>query len=362
MIETKNIAKRDGKAVYADGRVEILEYGMTEVEPEAFREKDIVSIELPNSVTKIGECAFFLSSLKEAVIPYSVKTIERRAFSACELEKITIPYGVEYIGESAFSGCESLHTVSLTKGLKIIDERAFYECKCLAKINLPEGIEKIGREAFSFCDNLSEIEIPKSVTEIEANPFRACRKLCIHIDEENLSYKLIDGSIFTADGKKIISYLGQKNEYSIPEGTEYIGEMAFAYSLLNSIKFATTVKEIGRFAFWKCRFIGVRIPYSVHSIEELAFADCNIMRGVEIEEGLYKIGNRAFDGCELLTRAVLPKTLCEVGNGIFSGCAITVYRMDIFYGGSKFQWKKIEGVESLEIAKVHYKTIFGYTK
>lgn len=362
MLETKNIAKRNGKIVYADGSEEILEYGMTEVGEEAFMGKDIVSAELPNSVHTVGACAFFVcSSLKKVVIPYSVKTIERRAFSACDIEEITIPYGVEVIGESAFSGCEKLHTVHLTKGLKEIEEHAFYECKNLKKITLPEGLVKIGREAFSFCREI-ETEIPKSVTEMGANPFRCCRNCCVSISAENAAYKLIDGNIYTADGKEIISYLGDERVFSVPEGTERIGEMAFSYSLLNEIKFAESVRNIGRFAFWGCRFSSLTIPWNVYSIGELAFSDCKSLRSIYIEEGVCRIEKRAFDGCELLTSAYLPKTLDEVEDGVFDGCAVTVYKMDIFYGGSKLQWNKLKGRQTLETAKIHYKTVFGYTK
>ena len=195
-----------------------------------------------------------------------------------------------------------------------------------------------------------------------ANPFRGCCEYCVLIDEENEYYRLIDGNVYTADGKKIISYLGREESFSIPEGTEYIGEMAFAYSSLRNINFANSVKEIGRFAFWGCYFESLSIPCNIRSIGEMAFCDCKYMHSLYIEEGLSKICKRAFDGCARLKRVFLPKTLCEAEEGVFDGCAIAEYQMDIFYGGSKSQWRKIDGVETFSTSKIHYKTIFGYTK
>lgn len=74
------------------------------------RIKDCVNYIIPNSVTKIGDGAFYCcDSLQSITIPNSVTKIENYAFSWCEsLQSVTIPNSVTSIGDEAFSFCEHL--------------------------------------------------------------------------------------------------------------------------------------------------------------------------------------------------------------------------------------------------------------
>ena len=71
---------------------------------------------IPDSVTSIGERAFYgCSSLESIVIPDSVTSIGYWAFRGCSsLESIVIPDSVTSIGERAFEGCSSLTDVYYT--------------------------------------------------------------------------------------------------------------------------------------------------------------------------------------------------------------------------------------------------------
>lgn len=61
------------------------------------------SIDIPNSVTTIGNSSFFSCGLNEMVIPNSVTSIGEYAFSGCgDLVSIDIPNSVTSIGEYAF--------------------------------------------------------------------------------------------------------------------------------------------------------------------------------------------------------------------------------------------------------------------
>lgn len=68
---------------------------------------------IPNSVTSIGNSAFFdCSSLTSVVIPNSVIHIGSYAFYGCSsLTSVTIPNSVTSIGQYAFSDCSSLTSV-----------------------------------------------------------------------------------------------------------------------------------------------------------------------------------------------------------------------------------------------------------
>ena len=73
----------------------------------SFRNQELTSYVIPNSVTRIGDRAFALcSSLAEVVIPNSVTRIGDYAFLHCSsLSNIVIPASVASIGSDAFAGC-----------------------------------------------------------------------------------------------------------------------------------------------------------------------------------------------------------------------------------------------------------------
>ena len=69
---------------------------------------------IPESVTSIGECAFYgCGNLTSITIPESVTTFEESAFYGCDnLKSIIIPESVTSIGEYAFYGCGGLTTIT----------------------------------------------------------------------------------------------------------------------------------------------------------------------------------------------------------------------------------------------------------
>ena len=66
------------------------------------------SVTIPNSVTDIGSYAFARTGLTSVTIPNSVTDIGSRAFALTGLTSVTIPNSVSSIGYAAFYGCRSL--------------------------------------------------------------------------------------------------------------------------------------------------------------------------------------------------------------------------------------------------------------
>ena len=73
----------------------------------------LTSVTIPNSVTSIGNYAFYYcSGLTSVIIPNSVTSIGSNAFDGCSgLTSVNIPNSVINIGWSAFRGCSNLATV-----------------------------------------------------------------------------------------------------------------------------------------------------------------------------------------------------------------------------------------------------------
>ena len=125
-------------------------------------------VEIPNTVTKIGQFAFFkCKGLTGVKITNSVTIVEDYAFCQCSgLTTIEIPNSVLSIGKRAFALCQRLTSVKLSYGLKSIGEKAFDGCKSLTSIEIPDSVTSIGTRAFANCSSLPPITIPNSVTSM----------------------------------------------------------------------------------------------------------------------------------------------------------------------------------------------------
>ena len=147
---------------------------------EAFSGRsDLVTIEIPSSVTSIGYAAFSeCSNLATITIPSSVTSIDAYAFSGCSsLTTIIIPSSVTRIGDNAFIGCSSLATVTIPSSVTSIGFCVFSGCSSLTTITIPSSVTSIGYNAFYGCVGLVAIAIPSSVTKIGNDAFRMCSGL-----------------------------------------------------------------------------------------------------------------------------------------------------------------------------------------
>jgi hypothetical protein len=155
---------------------------LTKIENEAFKYQSMLkSIVIPDSVTQIGEWAFYnCSALKSITFSENLREIGDVCFLGCKsLESIVLPDSLISLGGQSFKECTALKTVTLSKGLKEIEYMTFQDCSSLISIELHEGIETIGGQAFNGCSQLETIVIPKSVTKMAA-AFSGCPALDIY--------------------------------------------------------------------------------------------------------------------------------------------------------------------------------------
>ncbi len=143
--------------------------------------KQLRSLEIPASVTAIGPYAFAECwSLQEITIPEGVTELPDRMLSgAVELRTVRLPATLTRIGEGAFHGCDSLTGIVVPNGVTEIGYMAFYRCYSMTSVVLPESLESIGIRAFDGCSRLSRLVIPASVTMIGNQAFDGCSGLTL---------------------------------------------------------------------------------------------------------------------------------------------------------------------------------------
>lgn len=102
---------------------------VTQIGDAAFmRHHNLRNIIIPDSVTVIGESAFYGSGLRDVSMSRNITVIGDYAFFGCySITDILIPDSVTTIGEAAFQD-SGLQTVTIGKGVKTIGKDAFYLC------------------------------------------------------------------------------------------------------------------------------------------------------------------------------------------------------------------------------------------
>ncbi|GHV31445.1 hypothetical protein AGMMS4952_20230 [Spirochaetia bacterium] len=120
-------------------------------------------------VTSIGKEAFKNKGLYSVVMPDGITEILDGAFSNNTLTSISIGKGLKIIPSNAFFGNQQLTTLVIPDGITEIGRQAFRGC-ALSGITWGKGLVKIGSEAFSS-NNFTELTFPNSVTFIGEGAF-----------------------------------------------------------------------------------------------------------------------------------------------------------------------------------------------
>ncbi len=235
-------------------------------------DKDIV---IPSEVdgtpvTAIGDGAFGQNTLTSISIPETVTSIGDRAFYQCAgLTEVTIPDSVESIGRYVFYQCDALRKVILGKNVWQIGQQAFGDCAV---------IEVYNRSSIN-----NQLIIDKNTRSQYGNLGVYTRN--IYSSEEGEQSKITttaDGYMFYKDDTDtyLIGYKGTDTELVLPDDFNGESYKIFMWAFLRrndltGVICSDGVTEIGARAFGQCgNLLSFTIGKNVTKFDVQTFDHC----------------------------------------------------------------------------------------
>ncbi len=252
----------------------------------------IDKVVLPPTLKKIGSFAFHGTALTSVNIPDNVETIKECAFSQVrQLQEVHLPDSLTSLGNYAFAECRSLRTVKIPTKLKTIPDYTFQNCRSLQSVELHDSITAFEDYSFNNCD-LREITLPKSTTWVGGSAFKG---------NANLS------------------------KVTLNEGLVDIWTYAFQNTAIDTLNCPSTLRNIYSNAFRDCTNLRqINLNEGLTRIESGALAN-NKATEIVLPSSLEYCAGGAFYDCDSLVtieaRSVMPPN--TDGNCPLSGTDLT---------------------------------------
>ena len=373
---------------------------------------NLTSIEIPDTVTYIGDYCFSgCNRLQKIKLSKKIQTINQRLLQGCSsLTEIEIPEGVKSIGYAAFSSCSKLTTITLPASLTSFNGTALAGLSRLTEVKVADGnnsfkfengmlLSKDGKTMYMALLTLTEINVPNGVVSIVGDTlsgssatkiilpdtvssnlsgtvFNGMNKLStIELSSTSKNLKLVDGNLYSYDGKRFIKYMGTSKTFTVPEGVETLvcrcitksmttlnlpstlkvieGWSLSSMSGVNLLNIPASVTTMYTYSFSANTKLRVaesnstyksiddvlilnkagtkvmmanrnattyNIPNTVTEIGKSAFYYCSKMTSITIPDSVTTIGAGAFEGCSSLTEITIPQSVTSIGSDAFVYC------------------------------------------
>ena len=151
---------------------------VTKISTGAFQGSSITSVTMPDTITQLGDRAFYnISTLTSVVLSNSLKSIPSECFANSGLTSIVIPNSVKTLGSNACNNCYNLKTVVIPNSVTTLSSWCFGNCTSLTSIVIPSSVQRIEYAAFYYCRNLSAITFSNGVKYLSNQAFDSCYAL-----------------------------------------------------------------------------------------------------------------------------------------------------------------------------------------
>jgi len=314
----------------------IIPEGVTDISKELFRDHmELISVELPTTLKKIGKRAFYdCSFLKNIKFNQGLQEIEEAAFYHCtSLSEVKLPDTVTEIAPHTFSECDSLRTVHLSKNISKINSFTFSECTSLSEIELPENIDEICEYAFYSCLSLREIKVPSNVKRIGSCSFQDCQ--------------FLNNVIFGEGLEEIKEYAFQKcfslKKIILPKNLKIIRRMAFQdCTSLEDIKLNENLEVLEGFALENSKVKEIVFPKSIKVVAPMLLRNCKNLKRVHFKSEIEGICENCFSGCFSLSEIVEGNQVIEITNNDSTGDILIQY---LYFYANQILKEKYESID-----------------
>lgn len=341
---------------------------VTSIGKRAFQEcTNLTSIEIPDTVTYIGDYCFSgCNRLQKIKLSKKIQTINQRLLQGCSsLTEIEIPEGVKSIGYAAFISCNKLTTITLPASLTSFNGTAIAGLSRLTEVKVADGnnsfkfengmlLSKDGKTMYMALLTLTEINVPNGVVSIVGDTlsgssatkiilpdtvssnlsgtvFNGMNKLStIELSSTSKNLKLVDGNLYSYDGKRFIKYMGTSKTFTVPEGVETLVCRCITKSM-TTLNLPSTLKVIEGWSLSSMSGVNLlNIPasvttmytYSFHANTKLRVAESNsTYKSIDDVLILNKAGTKVIMASKNATTYNIPNTVTEIGKNAFYGCS-----------------------------------------
>lgn len=265
--------------------------------------KALTGVSVPASLSVINQMAFSnTTSLTSFTIPYSCTSIGSNVFESSSVQEIKMNKKLQSIGSAAFksSGLKRFKAQSsITSMGKVTDiwsdsedkflSDVFENCLDLVEIDFSEQTSFLG-QIFQGCVSLSTAILPNRLTEIPEGQFRNCSSLA------GVSYK---------NGDQIVN--------KFPSTLKTIGRYAFYCCAFTDLLLDDCSKVlIGEYSFAGNNFSSLTIQMpQVAEVMSYAFSSSDNLLTIE-----WKIENQVPEYCFAYSKKLKSFTATSIKNGI----------------------------------------------
>lgn len=310
---------------------------------DVFKEHAITSVQLPDSLQKIGNSAFqSCKELKEITFPEGLTTIDDLAFYYCtQLENTVLPENLKFLGNSAFYACASLTEITVPEGITWMSG-TFANCYSLHTLNLPNSLTYMSG-VVEECRSLETLHLPAKLADISGEWPSKLKTITTavgsvrYVSEDGVLYDTQDNSIVFVNAsitghvtvRDGITKIGEGafksrkglTSVTLPESCTVIDSYAFENcTALTDINFPEKLELIGRNAFYNSGITSLKLSQPGIHVGSFAFAYCHQLKSVEITSTDFDLMEWAFARCENLETVILPPQVFRMEGGCFTEC------------------------------------------
>lgn len=298
----------DNGLLFIDGGVEIVTIGWYYMGT-----KNTVYASAPFTQSKDYSVLGGNTKIKGVSLPAGMTAIPENFFTDSAVETVEIPNSVTEIGEKAFVGVESLEKVYLPKNLLTIGDNAFNGCTNLKSIDLPDGLETIGAKAF-YNTGLTKVTIPESVKTIgkvvEATDDDDNGGSSSGGPSDQLRPMSTGTGAVSSGAKAGMSDLGGFTPMPGGPGT-------FPGGGGTTEEDPYEIKETISEAFANCVNLEEVIFEGAPTMYGGTFKGCTSLKKVTLANGTKELEAEMFSGCTALTQITIPASVEKIGKDAF---------------------------------------------